>query len=242
MARGQPDFGMYTSKEVLASISDMGELAARLGSLDIFDRRGDVFTLDDFEAPVLKWDYSGGAWGTAVNFDTIGARSGCQDILLTSDASTGSSATIYKGMQFRGSYRLGAEISVSNPNDYAQFVLHVYLTTGTELLRGKVKWDVTAKTLSYYDSDGNWVEFYAAADMPCGRYVYTTFKLVIDGELKKYVRLQFGHLEFDLSSYALYSEDSTLAPCFWVSLEVYTTADVAATIYLDDFIATINEP
>ena len=58
MPRGQADFGQYAVKEVSASISDMGEVAARLGSIDIYDKRGDVVFFDNFEGAFLRWNRS----------------------------------------------------------------------------------------------------------------------------------------------------------------------------------------
>ncbi|GAH95398.1 unnamed protein product, partial [marine sediment metagenome] len=40
--RGQPDYAALAPKEIAASISDMGEVAARLGSIVTYDKRGDV--------------------------------------------------------------------------------------------------------------------------------------------------------------------------------------------------------
>lgn len=56
MPRGMPDWGEYSPQEVVSKLLDNAELAARLGSPVLFDRRGTVIFMDDFNCGVNHWD------------------------------------------------------------------------------------------------------------------------------------------------------------------------------------------
>ncbi|GAH83946.1 unnamed protein product, partial [marine sediment metagenome] len=93
MPRGQPDFGMYASASTIGSVSDLAELAVRLGSINIFDRRGKVIDFDDFEDVRKGWEFEllGGA--TAVRASTA-PKSGSQHWILTTGGAGGAFARI----------------------------------------------------------------------------------------------------------------------------------------------------
>jgi len=54
MPRGHPDYGQAGPTSLIATVPDLGELAARLGSNNTWDRRGFILWYDDFEASVLR--------------------------------------------------------------------------------------------------------------------------------------------------------------------------------------------
>ena len=59
MAHGHPDYGGAAPLATVYTLQDLAELAARLGSIDVFDRRGNVLLLDDFESGIKKWLFGG---------------------------------------------------------------------------------------------------------------------------------------------------------------------------------------
>jgi len=76
MAHGQPDYGMYTLANTIYRLTDMGELAARLGSINTYDRRGDVIFLDSFESGLTAWSPSSACTGSDLVQSAKHARSG----------------------------------------------------------------------------------------------------------------------------------------------------------------------
>ena len=57
MAHGAPDWFGTTPQGMVHRVADLAELAARLGSPDVFDRRGNVLFMDSFENGQNNWSH-----------------------------------------------------------------------------------------------------------------------------------------------------------------------------------------
>ena len=68
MARSGPDWGLRGGKATVFPLTDMAELAARLRSIDVYDRAGDVIALDDFQSGIDQWEHSGSGSGKNTTF------------------------------------------------------------------------------------------------------------------------------------------------------------------------------
>lgn len=244
MPKDYPDFGTQTTEEAYPLINDLGELAARLGSIATYDRRGNVVYLDDFEAPVLKWGISGDPFHTGWSgvLDSTSPRSGAQDLKLTTDAYSDNFVKALKQIQFRGSYRVGGEICFSLPSANSDWRLEVGVYTGTRVVDGWLKFDYTAGRLYYMNSAGTYVELASSITLVSTTFTHYNTKLVIDAETEKYVRLLFGNTEYDLSAISCRASDSVLGLRTFYNIYVYNQDATAVSTCFDDFIATINEP
>ncbi|GAH47647.1 unnamed protein product, partial [marine sediment metagenome] len=63
----------------------MGEIAARLGSIVTYDKRGDVVDFDNFEFPVLRWDINVVGSESYARLDSAQCRSGAQCMKMFTD-------------------------------------------------------------------------------------------------------------------------------------------------------------
>jgi len=57
VAHGTPDWGVTAGARTVYQMTDLGELAVRLGSIVTHDRRGDVIFLEDFEEGMGRWRF-----------------------------------------------------------------------------------------------------------------------------------------------------------------------------------------
>ena len=76
MAGETPDYGRLSAQATVFPVTDLGELAARLGSIVSHDRRGDVIWLDGFEDGLDKWQPTTSGSGAAVDLgdhETVGS-------------------------------------------------------------------------------------------------------------------------------------------------------------------------
>lgn len=242
MPRGQPDFGMYAVKEVAASISDMGEVAARLGSIVIYDKRGDVVDFDNFEEPLLRWRSNNGVGGAVVIHDSASARSSSQSVKLVTPAGAGSSAYIVKKVSILGTKRLGVEISFANVDTFLEFHISGYFYSGTTLSVAELLLDFNSRKLYIFDETGAQKEVATFTKFFQGLFIYYTIKLVADYGTGEYVRLLLGNLEYDISATKLETVDSDIAPFFETTIGVWNRTAAGATMYIDDHIITQAEP
>jgi len=242
MVRGAPDYGIYAPKSVTAVMSDMGELAARLGSIVIFDRRGDVVCLDDFESPDIQWlDTDDGV--QTVRLDSTSFKSGSQACKLHNKAAAGLGVGIARSFKRLGSDRIGIEISFSNPPDTSYLDIHITHYNGVGRYLAYVQLNFSTKVVQVRISPDAWQVLDSSFKVFEENFCFTPVKLVCDFEAGKYVKLLIGNVEHDLSAYAINYAAGVATPRELVYYDLGNDATAtAADIYLDDFILTQNEP
>lgn len=242
MARGQRDYGMYAPTTVISSLSDMAELAVRLGSIVSYDRRGNVLYFDDFQGTVLKWKVAT-IGDSYARLDSTSARSGAQSVKLQAGAGSGNVATLQRTSYSYGSRRLGVECHVSRPLNEAELRIYLYAYTATDHHRAllTINFDTGIITLTYGDSD--------TVDIVTGQYwaneyfSYNPVKLVVDFETGYYVRLIYNDVEYDLSNYAIPLISGGIYPFDMLVLWLHNNSDVdECTLWIDDVILTQDEP
>jgi hypothetical protein len=238
---GQPDFGMYAKKTTTYSLSDMAELAVRLGSIDSFDRRGDVVCLDDFETPVLKWSVLTHD-GESAGVDTTYPRSGNMDCKLALVDQAGSAIIMTKGFTLLPSSRVGMEISFTKPDTDTYLVIGLYKEDGANYHLGRMIIDFNAGTITCYASDDQEHIFASGLKFTAEAYAYHTIKFVVDFNTDEYVRCIYAGVEYDLSGYSLNKTGHIVPPFIYAFIELLERVQGVNEIYIDDFILTQNEP
>lgn len=242
MAHGQPDFGMYTSKRTTYGLADMGELAARLQSIDTFDRRGDVVWLDDFEDNINKWDIALLGAGAGVTLSNDLARNGARSARLVTGNVLNDYAGITRLLPLPVLGKIGFEISFTSDEDLNTQRFYIRRFDGVDHHTGEVYYDAVANRLYYVDSTGAPQVLPLSTDLTASVTLFHTLKLVVDLSTDMYVRLILNEIEYDLSSYPLWVDDNLTPPMLAVNYWVRTQAAANQTVYADDAIVTQNEP
>ena len=227
------------------------ELAARLGSLSTFDRRGTVFAYDDFEDVPLKWLSSfgtdGGGTGHSITLsDEYPSRgSGCMKIVPPNATNDYSRAHRFIGGA--ATHKIGMEMNITfkgTVNIKPSIIFRAF--TGTRQINAGIRLQQSGLGgLSYLHDlhphlDASYTTF--NDDFLLDKNTSYPLKFVVDLDNEKYVRCMFGGTEIDMSSYTPYAVDSTY--CQRVQAEVYVVSNYAdnPAMYFDDFILTIEEP
>lgn len=253
---GTPD---YSSPKPLATVptgevytsTDIGELAARLGSIDTFDRRGNVIDLDDFESPILTWHTAASSTGM-VRHTSIQAWSGAQSVQLLCGILVDDYAQMNKRFSSLAPGKVGMEVhwrldnwgGPGNDADYYFRLLHSRVD-GTADYHFQIRYDRTLGRW-YFLTDKNTEAPILEQSMGDA---WQPFKLVIDTTTGKYERVILSAQEIDMSEYGGY----VTTPASYNPGEIYTTLRITqrdglgvGTNYLymlvDDFLLTQNEP
>jgi hypothetical protein len=240
MPRGQPDFGSMAPTVKASGGSDMAELAARLGSIVTYDRRGKIVLLDDFESPVLKCD-KWGVYGSAV-LDFTYPKSGSQCVKLSLQDNALAQYLFRKRLSYISSPRLGAEISFVKPPSGSYLRLALTRLVNNRSYYGWVRFDFATGAIAYYSDIDTWMDFVTGLNETLEAWHYHTTKLVVDFNTNKYVRFLYAGQEYDLSSYAIPDQSTVAANYFAAQVWLKPKVQAAYDIYLDDFILTEEEP
>lgn len=235
----------WTTKWRMATIFgqiDQGELAARLGSINTFDRRGDTIWMEDFEAPVLTWSVSEIGVGSAVALTANENFRGGQSVSLIAGPAADRYSMIRHGINPLRIGKLGLEVSI-RPSWFDSYIkIYIDIDDAVHHYVSIVRYDTTDGTIDIWDGNPDWKAVPGAHRISPLFHSFSPFKFVIDTSTGKYVRAILGRTEWDLSSYSM---QSTALGDFQTCLVIVNnTAQGAAatTVYVDDVIVTQNEP
>lgn len=242
MPRGQPDYGLTTQTQVASGISDPGEAAARLGSINVYDRRGWTVWMDDFEAPNLKWIIAIVLPGNDPVLATTASWMGVQSVYFSTPGVGFPGSGIVKIHPLLRLGRLGVEFWVRGYTltpGYFDLVLDIF--DGINQTKAELRLDFQASTVSIVTPLGTFVidtgAFPLLALMP-----FVPIKVVVDMDTDRYVRLLVGPYEHDISAHALVNMGATTNRLIRTAFNLWGNNLGAQYAWVDNFILTQNEP
>lgn len=225
MPRDLPDWGALSAQQVVYEITDLGELAARLGSIDTFDRRGDVIWMDDFECGLKAWRVFGGT----ADLSRSRALSGCYSARLVD-------ASVTHEEPYPVLTPMGVEMTFSGLGSVTWVQFRMDLYDGANLSSAWVRWQ-SAGTLEILGPFGTWVQVATGVEFDDEPTRFDHWKLVVNWDAGRYERLLVNSTTYVLTSYGFYVSVDTSTPR--LSIDVHTSG---GTVYLDNVILTYNEP
>lgn len=240
MAHGQPDFAAQSPKVTVYGLTDMAELAVRLGSISIFDRRGDVIFMDDFELPNTHWDVASVGSENYTYPSTIESRSGCQSMRMRTGAVADQYTMFSRLFQLFVLSKVGLEVSFAIHGNGGNFSIEFSRYYGSLRYRAVCRYLSTTPALTILTPTGEQTidtkELYLSTD------AFHTMKLVADFPNDKYERLLVDDGEYDISAYDLATAFNSEAEHLGIYIRLDSLAAAATAVYVDDLILTQNEP
>lgn len=242
MAHGYPDWGLFATKKTVYALHDNAELAARLGSIVTFDRRGDILRLDDFEDNIKKWEVSPSGTGASIALSSEAARNGGKSCAITTGDDIGDQSVLELSLSYTVLSKFGFEFSFTTNNNLEYIQLLFRITSGTHLHTYTVRYYLASDEVRIQNSDSAWVTIASNVDLLEYYYHFHTLKLVVDGENNQYVRLILNEVTYDLSDYAPTEAASDATPRLQITITAMNGTAANNTMYVDDAIVTHNEP
>jgi len=242
MPHGYPDYGVGAPTSTIYPVLDIGELAARLGSIVTFDRRGNVIFLDDFEATLKKWTHTSYNAEGDFQHSVEAARSGGYSAKLLTPITIDKDTWISCHRPLPVLSKIGLEYS------YAMYlqIKYIYLTINflerAARYNFALRYDRYNTTLAYLNSSGDYTDLDGIVSHQMLYHAWNTIKLVADYENKKYVRALLNENSWDLKDIAPYTPTYSGTPSLYLEARITNRAAGQHYIYLDDVILTQNEP
>lgn len=242
MPRGQPDFGVYAVKETVSGLADLGELAARLGSINTFDRRGDVVWFDDFENDLSAWYELGNGTDHDAYMSAESARNGAFSCKLITGKTLGQwSKIIHLGAGLVIS-KIGIEVSFTLTGDLDEFKVRLVIYNSEFVCYPEIRYYRSTKELKYIDTEGDPITFATNVWLSPNSQLYHTLKFVFDQPNRRYNRVILDNVSYDLSNIAVSEDESDGYPRYWIELSTVASKGENITSFVDDVIVTQNEP
>ncbi len=244
MAQLQHDLSMVSARRrgPIGSVTDLGELAARLGSIVTFDRRGDVYWLDGFEEGIAKWDVDTVGTGAAVGLSGDYARNGKWSCELKAGSDILHFAGISRLFPYPMLSRWGFECHWSFDSDLEAFDIAVAVYDGTNLTSGRLRYDAVNQKLQYLDENGVMQDLATGVGLHDHYNMFNGFKLVVDLEEGEYERAILNEAEYDMEGIALEQSADGHSPVIKLGIRNTGMGGKNGIVYVDDVIVTQNEP
>lgn len=240
--RDYPDFGISDTFQTKGIISDMGELAARLGAPSLFDRTGTVIRYDQFEGGLNNWILESNPNGNdpvlvaspylykpyAVKLSTLNTGAG--------------TSTMQVDYPFPYESSLGIEFAYYPVWPITEIEFYCELYTGSKKYTFDVQYKLVAGEINVYTTGPAYENIYTDALTYYLPNTYNINKIVVDLENKVYNRVMFNKYDISAKNIPLLVGNSGLRPRIRVLIRLEATNLQAEVCYIDNLIFTLDEP
>jgi hypothetical protein len=242
MPHGYPPWSGVNTQTIFSLPVDMGELAARLGSIDTFDRRGNVIWMSSFEDGLAQVSPGRAGTGADVYVSALEAKSGAYSVKLIGGSDGERVGSALKALAYPVLGRIGFEsgVLVNSDVDYLQW--SIWHWDGASGERYTVRWYPSTETLVYVDAAS--AEQTISADVPYinSGSLWNIIKLVVDLETGEYARVVVDDQGFPLEGIPGEPYIAVSSRFIQVEAAVYSRAGNNDHAWVDDYIVTQNEP
>jgi len=241
MVHTLPDYTSKWKTNQITDVIDPGEAAARLGSIDTFQREGNVLWLDDFESATLGWHEATEDVSGEVVLVTTYHRSGSQCVKIYPGTVVDQEAVIQNLLPIRSAGKMGYEIAFSGGTLCKYVDFRMRMLDGTNVHQAEILFDIVNNRLEYLNDAGGQTVIAAGLDLLIHPLAFHIIKFVVDWNTDEYDRVYLNQTEYDISGNGVYVAASPANRHFYVGVRVESNNALNAPVYVDNFILTENE-
>ena len=240
--RGGPDYGVWAPKDTVTALVDLAELAARLQSPYVFDRRGDVVFMDDFEDPPLKWLVDLYEISAVVERSSITAFSGGWSARLRTGHEEGNTATMEKRIFEPESRRCGLTAYLCTPVDPPIAEMSMGLPTKGVFHEGAIRLTALTRRIEYLSPENRWVTLAPLPSVPRAHHAFWPVKLILDFEKATYHEFLLGPFSYNMEHIPLHRRPGWGAFRSRIRFRAITECNLNKDLFVDNVVFTRNEP
>lgn len=236
MPIGRPDWYDAGKSNILSSMSDMAELAVRLGSPISYDRSGKTIFYDVFERIDGVYVFAESGVGTGHALNTTYSQYGGSSVLTIINAGAANYVNVARNSRaWRGDF-LSFEVGILSNRIPDQFTLTftVYLDGVRYIAAIDIRDDF--KDFYYYNTGAAFVLFAEETIPSYGVNVYNVLRLIFNIKELKYVGFTINEQGYDLSAYNVYQVATGASNAINCALRCYGDAAGALSFYLDHLV------
>lgn len=242
MPHGAPDWNKYRRDSVTFPIDDLAEHAARLGSISIFDRRGDVVLLDDFQDGIRPWSSTLAGTGAAFSLSPDHFLSCGHALSATCPSDNGFDIILQRYIPYTPHAPIGLELAFTLATYITAFRVDLAIYDGQNLTHALLRYVHATNRLQYFDSIGAYIDLTPTITLRSDSRVFNHIKLVVDPTTPVYVRAILNHQSYPMTNILAYSTPTPTTPVLIMQATFIGTAAHNPTAYLDNVIITQDEP
>lgn len=242
MAHGHRDWGGYASTSTIHLLQDMGELAARLGSIVTFDRRGNVLFFDDFQTGLSRWSQGTVGAASSIYISLLTGLWGPYSIGFTAGPNAGDLCSLNRYFAYPVPSRIGLELASTLHSDVGNLYLNLAHRNDDETVRFRVRYLGSTDAFQYLDSAGAYQDLATGLGVYTGSDQFHHFKLVVDLTDNTYVRAIMDNHEYDLADIEGYNVAHGPGVLVGTLISLESSGAASSVVNLGGVIITQNEP
>lgn len=237
-----PDLYQYLASSEKKPLTDLGELAPRLFSPDVYDRGGVVLFIDDFRYGIAAFDRVVAVTGSIIRRSTARYQKGGASAWLTCSTTANATAAMTVWLHPQSLVNLGFEVGLALINNFDFVLLRVSRFDGTNEHRSEIKLQRTPAEVQYLDGAGAYQKTQDLPSLISTKNVFHAIKLIADMSGGKYVRLKLDNNSWSLSGIANRTIADTTIPSVSMTVLLDGLTGTASQAFLDYVICTMDEP
>lgn len=242
MPHGLPDWGLVGPRRTTYGLNDVGEMAVRLGSPHLWDRRGDVIYLNAFKEGLggLETYAFGGSCGVVLS--TGHTRQGAFSVKLTCDGVAICTAGVDILLPLPVYSGIGLEHTFSWQEAGDVHYQQLHWQSAGEMYHARVRYRPLPGVLDCWVDPGAWVNFATDVWPNSGDQPEHTIKMVVDLVTHRYVRTMLNDTTYDMMPHIARLAGGGGATFLHAWVLVDRALGSVAPVYIDSVIVTQNEP
>jgi ketosteroid isomerase-like protein len=202
-AQDMPDDYQWLTGSARFPLADLGELAVRLGSIDTFDRRGEVLWASDIRYGLADWQTKTGGAGSSVALTATGTYNSPYALRLTAGAVAGAWADAYHMFVVSESTRQGLEVGVLFFAPFNVLTMEMDRALDGTMSNAMVTIDNNLLQLIVHATVGDVAFATLPLTLDATDGLPHNMKLVVDWTLGSFVRFIFDQHEYNLSMFQM---------------------------------------
>lgn len=239
---GAPDWSIYRIDSQTYTVMDLAELAARLGSIVIFDRRGDVVLLEDFSCGLNRWSAILEGTDAAASLSPTYVQSLGYSVKLTCGSDGQRSAGIRIPVPYPRQAAYGLEASFTFETNHAEFRLALTVYDSTDKHVFQIKYKKDTGRVQYLDADNAYQDLTPVCKTYINANLFNTMKIVANPITDTYERAILNRQTYDLADIPCYTTADATGQHFQIDLSYVGADGENPTGYADTIILTADEP
>jgi hypothetical protein len=240
--RDMPDFGISDTQSSKIQLTDLSELAVRLGSCDWFDRTGTVLVFEDFSNGIQNWYSASNPGSNAPVLSAKYSDTKAYCARLTTLAGISNYSGLYRKYPIPYQSVVGVEVHFKVPESFGQLLIYLVFYKSSKATSWILRIDPNADTIelaigtSQFQTITN-CNILKGSDMP-----FNVIKIVGDLANEVYGRLIVNDAIYDIANVAMWTTAYSGANFLYTRVTLNGANNIASTCWIDDIIVTVDEP
>lgn len=236
-----PDWNISDTSANKSTLSDLAELAARINSINYFDRKGTVIMQNAFEYGLGGW-YVGGLNANCypiLSASHFAVKPYAVKLRCTSDANAYSDLLRRWPLPYLTTQ--GLEIHYLPTADYDSLAVYYTIYDGGLRYDAWVTLNNTLALIQIVTPGGAWETIDTYNPVVGANEPFSVLKFTFDANNLRWQRLLHNQYNYDITDHEIWTRVSAVPPGVQLSIRLLANSGVATSVWVDNIIMTTNE-